>query len=169
MAYMLKRFESEQKRVNDAVAGIGSDIGIIKNSIAGLNARVKRLEKHDRDDLKDRLAEATGSIDTNAQRAEAIAMAKQSTPRIPKEWLDKLPWVLSAALLGAALVGFTLAQRQVSPELTKDDIRQLILESKKEALMPPNPYAGQSLSATPSSSPTSSSSSASISPSSSSE
>lgn len=136
MAYLLSKFEREQSRVADTVGNIGKSIGSIETTLIGLNSRVKNLEKHDRDGLIREIDDATGAIDTNAQRLlarETVEEDKGSKFQIPTFIVNKLPWILSAALFGAAMTGYFFADKtDVSEDtfVTKDDIKQIILETQ---------------------------------------
>lgn len=95
-----------------------------KQAVKGLNARVKRLEVNDREDLKDR-ADATGSIDLATQQAFARG---ETSPNVLRDFLFKiLPWVVTAAISGAAMGGFYIAKAQA-----RETVERVRSEDKKE-------------------------------------
>lgn len=144
LAYLLSEFRREQKatgehlgNISTALGSIQTEIGHIKEAhrelgarvdtveaeqakcnvgiqIRGLNARVKNLEYHDRNDLKERLEDATGSIDLQKQRAEAEAMAAAamaSTPpkrQSPGAWAVFLTPKVLLTLVLAVIIGIAL-------------------------------------------------------------
>lgn len=147
MAYLLREFRNDQKAVAASLSNISGSLRSINTEISnikdynkiqderiqrvedkhngctaardveGLNARVKRLEKYDRDGLKDR-ADASSAMDLTLERERARA---EALANYREEKKDKNPWknflspqiiiaLVLAILLGSSLGGFLLAK-----------------------------------------------------------
>ncbi len=90
-------------------------------SVRSLHKRVSDIESDYKTDLKER-ADASGRIDVAAQRAEALAMAPKSSSMLGKEILVKtLPWLIAAAISGAAIGGGYVAQVKAGESAVKAD------------------------------------------------
>ena len=144
MAYLLGEFKKEQRAtgeslrsISGSLSSIDTEIGHIKEAnktqdariskleekhhnctaatdIKGLNARVKNLEQHEREDLKER-ADQSGYINVEKQRA-VVRYEAQNTPELKKPWWASwiTPQMIVSAilflLLGSAVGGFVLAK-----------------------------------------------------------